>query len=643
MNIGTTKTLTATLAVSLLMLLSSQPACAYNDHRVSKLDSIEQHLLSNRQNMTEEDQMDCLKKLMRGYLPRDSKKHDRYCREALALSFKHNWLNARKDALTQLGLQNYGQEKYEEAERYFFWALAVTDSMKSDKHYTEEDIDDNYSQLYGSLGNLYNIQDKALLAIEYYQKALPIFEKHGWLESETTLHHVVGELWLSMGNNEKAEQEYLKGIKTGEASGDSLMMALPRRGLVKVYLDEGDYDKARQTVMPAYEYYKAHLDEESNDYAETLSSLVKLHLMEGHTDLPLAKTFIKEALACVNNEMDSETRFDIFAAACMVAMKEKNWQQALEYGLQSVHESNEEATLSDVGCYEMIANIYLQLGNKEKASEYINKVRRTMEHFSTHNYQSSLSQMEVLYETGKKEAEIRQLTRERQWFLWGGILTILVLLLTAIVFFLLWQSVRQKRKTALIQARLDGEVAERVRIARDLHDRLGGLLTAIKLNISQSSATAGEEGATELVDEAIREMRNVSHHLLPDSLSRYGLRTALRDFCATLKNVSFIFIGEENHIAHEEALYCIVHELVNNAVKSAQAQHISVQLMATNEYTAVNVSDDGIGLSATDESEGIGLSNIRERLAAIGGKLDIASPPGKGTEINIEIKKQNRL
>ena len=222
MNIGTTKTLTAILAVCLLMLQSSQPVCAYNDHRVSKLDSIEQHLLSNRQSMTEEEQMNCLKKLMRGYLPRDSKKHDRYCQEALALSFRHNWLNSRNDALTQLGLQNYGQEKYKEAERYFLWALAVTDSMKSDKRYTEEDIDDNYSQLYGSLGNLYNIQDKALLAIEYYQKALPIFEKHGWLESETTLHHVVGELWLSMGNNEKAEQEYLKGIQTGEASGVSL-------------------------------------------------------------------------------------------------------------------------------------------------------------------------------------------------------------------------------------------------------------------------------------------------------------------------------------------------------------------------------------------------------------------------------------
>ncbi len=636
---ASTTTLTA-LAVGLLFMLGGQTASAYNDHRVGKLDSIENHLISNRQQMTDEEVMDCLKKLMRGYLPRDSRKHDQYCREALALSFRHGWQNARVDALTQLGLQHYGQDDYDAAERYFFWAVALTDSMKNDKRYTEADIDDNYSQLYGSLGNLYNIQDKALLAIEYYQKALPIFEKHGWLESETTLHHVVGELWLSMGNNEKAEQEYLKGIKTGEASGDSLMMVLPRRGLVKVYLEgeKADYDKARETVMPAYEYYKAHQDEEADDYAETLASLVKLHLMEGHEDLAQAEAYATEALFCVNEEMDSETRFDVYAAATMVAMREKNWKQALEFGLKSVHEDDEEATLSDVGCYEMIANIYLQLGDKEKASEYINKVRRTMEQFATNNYQSSLSQMEVLYETEKKETEIAQLTKERQWFLWGGILTALVLLLTAIVFFLLWRSNRLKRKTDLILAKLEGEQAERVRIARDLHDRLGGLLTALRIKISESS----ENSEISLIDEAIREMRNVSHHLLPDSLSRYGLRTALRDYCATMKNVSFSFSGEERHIAHEETLYCIIYELVNNAVKSAQAQHIRVQLLTGSDFTALNVSDDGIGLPTEGSTEGMGLSNIRERVAAIGGRVDVSSIPGKGTEINIDIKNEER-
>lgn len=141
--------------------------------------------------------------------------------------------------------------------------------MRGDKRYTERDIDDNLSQIYGALGNLYNLQDKALLAIEYYQKALPIFEKYDWKESQTILHHNVAELWLTMGNNEKAEQEYLRAIETGTASGDSLMMALPRKGLSKIYLDKGDYNQLRayyslptttttpiatknQTTMPRY-------------------------------------------------------------------------------------------------------------------------------------------------------------------------------------------------------------------------------------------------------------------------------------------------------------------------------------------------------------------------------------------------------
>ena len=623
------------LAVCLLSLTAGQSAGAYNDHRVQKLDSIEQHLLAHRASMTDEEQMGCLSQLMRGYLPRDSKKHDRYCREALAMSYRHNWLNSRKEALTQLGLQHYGQDKYEESERYFRWALAVTDSMKGDKRYTEEDIDDNYSQLYGSLGNLYNIQDKALLAIGMYQKALPIFEKHGWLESETTLHHVVGELWFSMGNSEKAEQEYLKGIRTGEASGDSLMMALPRRGLVKVYLDKGDYDKARQTVTPAYEYYKAHRDEEDEDYAETLASMVKLHLMKGHEDLPKAKAYAQEALGWVNEETGTETRCDVYAAACQVAMREGRWQQALDYGLRSVHGNDDEATLSDVGCYEMIANIYLQLGDKAKASEYINKVRMTMEQFSTHNYQSSLSQMEVIYETEKKEAEIRQLREQKRWFVAGGSLAIVVLLLTALVFFLLWRGIRLRRRTALVLAKLEGEQAERVRIARDLHDRLGGLLTAIRLACTEKE---NQREPLPLIDEAIREMRNVSHHLLPDSLSRHGLRTALREYCQSMSNVSFAFTGEERRIPHEETVYCIVHELVNNAVRNAQAAHISVQLMAGETVTVISVSDDGNGLATqTDGGEGSGLRNIRQRVGAIGGTFSLISIPGKGTEANIEL------
>ena len=632
-------TLTAALAVLLLSLITPQHARAYTDHRNARVDSAEQVLQSGRR-LSDKELMDCYYTIVRGMLGKDTEKHNRYAREMLALTYRMNALNMRENALNHLGLQHYGQEHYQEAEHYFRWAIAVTDSMQGDSRYSQEDIDDNYSQLYGALGNLYNIQDKALLAIEYYQKALPIFERHGWLESQTILHHNVAELWLSMGNREKAETEYLAAIKTGEASGDSLMTALPRKGLVKIYIDEDRYEQALATAEQAYAYYHRHQNDEPQDYAEILASLTKIHLTDGHENLPRARAYAEEALTLAKGEMMAETRFDIYEAAALLAMKEGRTRQALDYALQSVHQSDAEATYSDAKGYELIATLYMQTGQWEKATLYMKKMRRMMERFATEGYQSGLSQMEVIYETEKKEAEIRQLRREKQWYLWGGLLTALVLLLAASVFFLLWRSIRLSRRATVIQARLDGEITERVRIARELHDRLGGLLTAIRL-----------EHPTPLVDEAIGEMRNVSHHLLPDSLARYGLRTALSDYCRTMRNVSFTFVGQERRIPHEETVYCIVYELVNNAVKSAQAQHISVELMEDEALTVVTVADDGKGLPpgiATDgkprkadgdkaQTAGSGLRNIRDRVSAIGGTFTLKSAPDKGTEATIEL------
>ena len=633
-------TLTAALAVLLLSLITPQHARAYTDHRNARVDSAEQVLQSGRR-LSDKELMDCYYTIVRGTLGKDTEKHNRYAREMLALTYRMNALNMRENALNHLGLQHYGQERYQEAEHYFRWAIAVTDSMQGDSRYSQEDIDDNYSQLYGALGNLYNIQDKALLAIEYYQKALPIFERHGWLESQTILHHNVAELWLSMGNREKAETEYLAAIKTGEASGDSLMAALPRKGLVKIYIDEDRYEQALATAEQAYAYYHRHQNDEPQDYAEILASLTKIHLTDGHKNLAKARRYSQEALTiAATSELMFESRADIHAAAAMLAIEEGHWQEALGHALQSVHENDSDATYTDTGCYELLANIYMHLGQHEKATLYMKKIRRMMERFATEGYQSGLSQMEVIYETEKKEAEIRQLRREKQWYLWGGLLTALVLLLAASVFFLLWRSIRLNRRATVIQARLDGEITERVRIARDLHDRLGGLLTAIRL-----------EHPTPLVDEAIGEMRNVSHHLLPDSLARYGLRTALSDYCRTMRNVSFTFVGQEHRIPHEDTVYCIVYELVNNAVKSAQAQHISVELMEDEALTVVTVADDGKGLPpgiATDgkprkadgdkaQTAGRGLRNIRDRVSAIGGTFTLKSVPDKGTEATIEL------
>ena len=624
-----------------LCLLACLSALAYNDHRNARVDSLEAALKSSNPPKGEQ-LLRAYDELMRGYLPYDSAKASVYGRKALALSYELNGLNVRQNVIRHFAQMHYAREEYDEAAALYQQALAIVDTMATLKRYTEKDIDDARSTIYGNMGNLYNIQDKANLAIHYYQLALPIFEKYDWKESQVILYYNIGELYGQMDNLDEAERNYQKAIEKGKASGDSLMMAIPKKGLVGVYFNRGEHDKALRTVNEVLAYYKVHREEEPVDYASMLAFKARILLMEGHTDVAAAKTCVAEALPYIDK---SEMMFDdtgtIYMAACEVAMAEKQWQKALDYGLKSVHPDS-TATVADKGGYMLLAEIYTELGDKEKAREYMTKTYDMMSRYATDHYQSGLSQMEVLYETEKKEAAIRQLTREKQWLVWGSVLALLVLLLVVLLFVVWGRSKQLSRKHELVTAKLEGELAERVRLSRDLHDRLGGLLTALKLSLQEGSP------ALQLTDEAITEMRNVSHHLLPDSLRRNGLRTALRDYCQTLKAVSFSFVGDEQYIQHAETIYCLVYELVNNAIKSAQAQHIRVQLIAEKDYTAVNVSDDGKGIKSekvivksekfATAQDGMGLQNIRERVEALHGTLDVNSKPGEGTEINIELK-----
>ncbi len=630
--------------IIILILLCShfgmQQTAAYNDYRNARVDSLEAALKSKNPPKGD-DLLRAYDELMRGYLPFDSIKALEYGRKAMALSYERNGLNVRQNVLRRFAKLHYGREEFDEAIALYQQALAVVDTMATLKRYTQKDIDDSRSTIYGNLGNVYNLQDKHHLAIHYYQLALPIFEQYNWLESQAILYYNIGELYHTMGNNGEALRNYLLGLEKGVASKDSMMMAMPRKGLTRLYIQQGDYAKARETAQKCYAYYYAHRDEAEWEYAVVLASMVRLNLMDGHQNIAAAKTYAKEALA-LTDKLGFEEQSDIYAAATELAIAERQWQQALAYGLRSIHPDS-LATSADVGCYQLLAQIYTELGQKEKTREYISKMYNTMTRYATDHYQSGLSQMEVLYETEKKEAQIAALDNERGLYRWLLAAAIGLMVLLVLLFCLWWRSVRLKRKHALVNAKLEGELAERVRLSRDLHDRLGGLLTAVKLSLPTDSP------AVPLTDEAITEMRNVSHHLLPESLRRNGLRTALRDYCQTQRKVTFSFVGDEQYIRHAETIYCTVYELVNNAIKSAQAQHIRVQLIAEKDYTAVNVSDDGKGIQTPPLTppldgrgvaapEGMGLNSIKERVMALHGKMDINARPGEGTEINIELR-----
>lgn len=608
---------------------------AYNDYRNARVDSLEAALKSK--NPPEgADLLRAYDELMRGYLPFNGIKASYYGHKALALSYELNGLRVRQDVLRRFAQMHYAREEFDEAIRIFQQALAVVDSMEHDIRYTPSDVDDARSCLYGAIGNVYNMQDKAHLAIHYYQLALPIFEKYKWLESQTVLYHNVGELYFLMGNYQEAERNYLMGLSKSSESKDSLMIALSQKGLLRLYINMGDYPKAIKMAGPCYSYYHAHRTEEVGDYYVVLASMVRLNLMEGHENIAAAKNYAKEALKQVD-ELGFEDKSNVYAACSEVAMAEKQWQQALDYALQTIHPDS-LATSADASCYKLLAEIYTELGQKAKAREYIQKMHDVMSRYSTDHYQSGLSQMKVLYETEKKEAQIAALDKERglyRWLLVAAIIAIAALVAGGILMVLV-----QRRKKALLAAKvaLDTETKERRILARDLHDSLGSMLSVLRLKIEGDTQ---KDETLRMIDQTATELRRISHHIMPEELLQGGLRTALADFAISVPGTQFHFFGNDTiRICQdmELVLYRCAYELVNNALKHAAAEHIDIQLMQEEEQISLTVSDDGKGMSNTPPShEGMGFENIRARIGRFNGKLNIVSTENTGTEINITL------
>jgi len=604
---------------------------AYNDHRNVACDSLEA-LLAGSNPPKGEDRLSLYDDLMRGYLPYDPEKAADYGHQAIALSYKLNNLSIRQYVLRNFGLLSYGREDYDEALGYFDWALAVTDTMAHSRRYTEKNIDDARSALYGSIANVYNLQGKDHLAIHYYQLALPIFEKYRWLESQAVLHYNMGELYGSMGNIDESERHFRKTVALGESSGDSLMMAMGWKGLLGIYVQQSDYEKANAAADRCYAYYHAHREEEPQEYPVVLSWLVRLSMMSGHEDLAAARAYAHEALSLAE-DLAFEYRSSVFVACCELSMAEGHWQQALDYGLRSVRPDS-LATEADAGCYKMLAEIYAQLGQKEKSREYIDKMHDVMVHYATDHYQSGLSQMEVLYETQKKEARIAVLGKQHrllQWLL--GVTAVAVLALVAIVV-LLVVTHRRRRKLLTAQVAMATETKERHLLARDLHDGLGGMLSLLRLKTER-----GEE-TLPLIDSIHKELRRTAHHLMPDELLRNGLCPALRDFALSVPGAEFQCDGEIKLDKYRElVLYRCAYELMNNAIKHARPSRITICLMQDSRQVTLTVGDDGCGMAPSSDrpGEGMGLQNIRERIAPYHGRLDIVSAAGRGTDINITL------
>lgn len=212
--------------------------------------------------------------------------------------------------------------------------------------------------------------------------------------------------------------------------------------------------------------------------------------------------------------------------------------------------------------------------------------------------------------------------------------------------------IKQEHRISLLSAMLDGQEQERSRLARDLHDGLGGLLSGVKIELAGFMQLLKDDNQQQIMnrtlqhlDGAIGELRRIAHSMMPEILMRYGLGEAIREYCQKLKssgvNIQCQIYHYTNYMepSRQLVLYRIMQELVNNAVKHAHSSLILVQLQQIEQYITLIVEDDGKGFDVKDliaAGKGAGLTNIESRVEFLNGSIDFHSEIGAGTTVTIE-------
>lgn len=203
----------------------------------------------------------------------------------------------------------------------------------------------------------------------------------------------------------------------------------------------------------------------------------------------------------------------------------------------------------------------------------------------------------------------------------------------------------------MMEATMESEENERRRLAGDLHDSVGGMLSTVRVGLTAIAKQLPDpqliELSKQMLDDTLVSVRRISLDLMPSTLEKFGLIPALREICermqaTSLTPVNFSEHGELRPIDTKRALkiFRIVQELINNAIKHAQASSINVNVIV-GELLEISVEDDGIGFdpsakhSVTQNGSGLGLYNMENRTRLLNAKLEFDTNIKKGSKITL--------
>ncbi len=533
--------------------------------------------------------------------------------KALALARKNTDSIAVAEIKRHIGVASYFKGKYDVAAKNYYESVAILEKVNEPK---------KLAPVYNELGKLYRKTRDLDKAMENYDKAASIFKQLKDTGGISMILNESGVVYEYKADYKEALNRYNSSLELAEKKGDSLSVSYSVSNIAGIYVIEKKYGEAEANLLRALNIRR--LLKDSFAIALTYSDLGVV--MNGKGDYDKATSYLQ-----MSNKM----------------------AEALQYvELQSNN-------------YSELASIAQRKGRYQEAYEYFLKRSYLRDSLYAMEKTKQIAELNTKYESAKKEQQIQQQdSRIRmQNFLFIGIGGLI--LLTGLLIYSQYRRNKLRQETKMktemmkqqemaVKAVIEAEENERQRIAKDLHDGVGQMMSAAKMNLSafeseikfdNEEQKQSLEKVIQLVDESCKEVRTVSHIMMPNALLKNNLAAAIHDFVNKLNNknlqahVNTVGLDERMDSNIETVLYRVIQECVHNAIKHAGATTLDISLIRDKDGISGTIEDNGKGFDVANKEnfEGIGLKNITTRIEYLKGTVDFDSAPGRGTVVAFHV------
>jgi signal transduction histidine kinase len=523
---------------------------------------------------------------------------------------------------------------------------------------------------------IYEGQEKIYTALNSYFESLKNYGPED-LYKQKLISLRIASIYQEFHNDDKALEYYQEALKLYEAINGKIVNSEADgiyTSIAGIYFNRGDLSRAS--------YYLDKLRPTMPDTVETMVTGGYYHLA-GQIAMKEQKKdssilLLREALKYYNytRRMHIDNIARVCADLAWLNMEKVEMADAKGYVEKSIvaaKESGHKETIVDA--LTVMAKYYSKSGDPSGAYRTLQRATDLNDSVLKETNIKQANTLAAIYENDKKEKAIAQLETEKraqsasvkQKTLLNTLFLITIVALVVIgsisyLYFRNRQKIEKQRIAELekeqqlmgIEVMLRGQEEERARLAKDLHDGLGGMLSGVKIGLATMGESIVLDAANaakfdkllQQVDKTIAELRKVAHNLMPDALVKFGLKSAVKDFCESMQlsgNARIICeqFGAERELGNiaDVNVYRIIQELVNNSFLHGKGDQTLVQLTKTTDKVLITVEDNGRGFEpgTVGRSSGIGLTNIQSRVNYFHGIMDIESKSGEGTIVNIEL------